>query len=105
LDPLSNGTLGSMLSEQGDYTIPEDTSPHVMANALVHPTLAESTPAFGAEEGHVMLTFREFLIDVFAPPAGIMGPLLEPGIGRFNFTINPGDAETFPCLNRIAICF
>jgi len=95
LDPLLNGVFGGILSGSGDYTV--EMEPPVMANSIIHPTLADSTPAFGAEDGHVMLSHREYLQDI---------TVLANQAERFiYFTINPGDVLTFPWLNRIAICF
>jgi hypothetical protein len=94
LDALTNGMFGAMVSGVGDYEL---STPSVLANSLVHPTLAESVPSFGAEQGHVMLSHREYLRDISVPS----------GQSTYTdqLTINPGDVRTFPWLSRIAVNF
>jgi hypothetical protein len=75
----------------------QGATPEVAANSLIHPTLAESVPSFGSETGHVMVSFREFLQDVFVPANATFQNLA--------FTINPGDARTFPWLSMMATLF
>jgi len=99
LEQAANGALGlakKFITGSGDYELSEIT-PDVSANSLIHPTLAESVPMFGAESGHVMIAHREYIGDIVIPPTFAERP--------FTFVINPGDAATFPWLNRTAVNF
>lgn len=99
LDPLMNGVFdvaGNFFGGSGDYVEHESTPPVAM-NTILHPTLAESVPSFGAEDGHVLITHREFIQDVI-----VSGTATD----RFiRLTINPGDAFTFPWLSALATNF
>jgi len=62
---------------------------------MIHRTSVPSAMSMGDETGAVIITHREYITDIFGPPAGN-------SFVNQSFSLNPGLEQTFPFLSQIA---
>ena len=84
------GNVGKKLFGRGEYTM----SNELMSGSANSPPMFQSA---GDEAGALLISHREYVGDIFAPPAATVDEFTIQA-----FPLNPGLEQTFPWLSQIA---